>query len=146
MESHDWIDLTQFADFASQEGGDVIADGHASNTIDGNTSTYNHTPCGSPNDQFWQVDFGSDVEISKIIMTLRDSGGERINGARIELDEQILVSDLSFSEDFTDYRIDLDLDEVVKGSVLRVFRPGPSYACNALHIAEIEVYGGLCDM
>ena len=139
--------MTQFADFASQEedgaGGNIAS---AADAIDGDLSTFSHTVCGSPNDQFWQVDFGFDVEISQIAMTLRDSGGERINGASVFLDEQTLASDLSFSEDFTNYRIDINLNEVAKGSVLRVFRPGPSYACDVLHIAEIEVYGGLCDM
>ncbi|MEC8596671.1 MAG: discoidin domain-containing protein, partial [SAR324 cluster bacterium] len=105
-----------------------------------------NTVCGSPHDQFWQVDFGRDLEISKIVMTIgSDDASNRINGASISLDEQNLVSNLQI-DSFTDYRIEVDLNEAAKGTVLRVVRPGDSGACRVLQIAEIEVYGGLCGM
>ncbi|MGB1076381.1 MAG: hypothetical protein ACPGYK_09355, partial [Flavobacteriales bacterium] len=148
LDNHDWIVMSQFSDGAAQEedgtGGNIQP---AWLALDGDPNTFSHSVCGSPNNPFWQVDFGVELEIEKVALTLRmDCCWDRINGARIELDDQIIVAALSESQ-FANYHLEIELPATVTGTTLRIIKPGNSYACNVIHLAEVAVFGGLpgCD-
>ena len=57
---YSWLDLSAYASTAEQS----TTGEPASNAVDGDLSTFNHTACGQDGDQWWQISLGGDREVT----------------------------------------------------------------------------------
>ncbi|MEE3164432.1 MAG: discoidin domain-containing protein [Bacteroidota bacterium] len=136
---YSWLDLSSYASTAVQSSESQWNE-PASNAVDGDLYTYNHTACGQEGDQWWQISLGGDREVTEVSITPRqDCCHERINGARVEVDGVLCADNLTLGEDINAPILAVCPTPLV-GSVVRIVRPGASYACNVLHIAEVGIY------
>ena len=133
---YSWLDLSAYASTAEQS----TTGEPASNAVDGDLSTFNHTACGQDGDQWWQISLGGDREVTEVSITPRqDCCHERINGARVEVDGVVCADNLTLGDDINAPILAVCPTPLV-GSVVRIVRPGASYACNVLHMAEVGIY------
>ena len=133
---YSWLDLSAYASTAEQS----TTGEPASNAVDGDLNTFNHTACGQDGDQWWQISLGGDREVTEVSITPRqDCCHERINGARVEVDGVVCADNLTLGDDINAPILAVCPTPLV-GSVVRIVRPGASYACNVLHMAEVGIY------
>ena len=59
---YSWLDLSAYASTAEQS----TTGEPASNAVDGDSNTFNHTACGQDGDQWWQISLGGDREVTEV--------------------------------------------------------------------------------
>ena len=136
---YSWLDLSAYASTAEQSTESPWNE-PASNAVDGDLDTYSHTACDAPGDQWWQISLGGEREVTEVSITPRQNCcHERINGARVEVDGVVCAEGLTLGNDINAPILAVCPTPLV-GSVVRIVRPGASWGCNVLHIAEVGIY------
>ena len=136
---YSWLDLSAYASTAEQSTESQWNE-PASNAVDGDLDTYSHTACDAPGDQWWQISLGGEREVTEVSITPRQNCcHERINGARVEVDGVVCAEGLTLGNDINAPILAVCPTPLV-GSVVRIVRPGASWGCNVLHIAEVGIY------
>lgn len=116
----------------------------ASNAIDDNLNTMNHTGCSNP-DNWWQVELLSGTKIKKIVVHNRSGQENRLNGTKIYLGSQThdgTLMEANHIETLTDAvsAQEFIYDIAKEGNFLLLKSNG-----TCLHTPEVEVYGELPD-
>ncbi|QTR48850.1 ImpA family metalloprotease [Candidatus Thiothrix anitrata] len=123
------------------EGGTYTASRLASLTIDGNTTTANHTSCDARN--WWQVSLPNPMQINKIVVKNATSWQGRLNGAVVYVTDAPYTVAVPTDANKVSTLTGSSADQIITfatpktGSYVIVKNAG----VECLHMAEVEVYG-----
>ncbi|WP_287603400.1 ImpA family metalloprotease [Thiothrix sp.] len=123
------------------EGGTYTASRLASLTIDGNTTTANHTSCDARN--WWQVSLPNPTQINKIVVKNATSWQGRLNGAVVYVTDAPYTVAVPTDANKVATLTGASTDQITTfatpktGSYVIVKNAG----VECLHMAEVEVYG-----
>ena len=124
------------------EGSNYYSRYPASNVLDNNNETFNHT-LSSSTENWLQVELPEGVEVREVVVVNRATSTYRLNGAKVYLNSQSydgslnegsLVGTLS-----DDLEQKIDVNSSKEGNFVLIKASGSNY----LHVAEVKVYGTL---
>ncbi len=116
----------------------------ASNVLDDNNNTFNHT-LGNSNTNWLQVELPEGLKVREIVVINRNSNMSRLNGAKVYLNSQSYSGTLS--EDNLVGTLTSDLEQKINfnpsknGNFVLIKAQNSNY----LHVAEVKVYGSFGD-
>ena len=126
------------------QGSDYSSSYPASNVLDDNNNSFNHT-LNNSNTNWLQVELPKGLEVKKIVIINRNSSMTRLNGAKVYLNSQSYSGTLNENNLVGTLTADLeqkfDLNPVKSGNFVLIKAKGSNY----LHVAEVQVYGSFGD-
>lgn len=139
------IDVTAAVNIAAAFGtatqGRQYGSEEASQAIDGDVNTYNHTQCNA-NDNWWQLALPNPTHIAQMTVQGRNSNTHRLQDAAVYISQTPYTGTLNDSDKVATLAGSATVQEMVlspqkTGNYLIVKANGS----NCLHLANVEVYG-----
>lgn len=122
--------------------------GSASNIIDNNDATYNHTDGGENGENWVQIELPNPTIVHRILLQSRASNASRLEGAKVYIsntpyDGSIDMNTSLFTLSGTSAEQNLTLETPISGKYLIIKNEDSLSNSKHLHLTKVEVYGEL---